>query len=146
MTKSVIRILLCSALMLIAPLSYSSTTVQSTQELSKSLNEKVSVSGQMSSEKFLKLMGQGFKSVIVNRPDHETGNNVTAAELRSIAEKLHVSLIYQPVISGQISTEDVHEFAKYYNSLPKPILLVCKSGSRSTVLFNQAKSLGLLNE
>lgn len=146
MTKSLIRVLLCTSLLWISPFSYSKNPVQNTQQISQALNDQVSVSGQMSSEKFLKLMGQGFKSVIVNRPDHEPGNHVTAAELRSIAEKLKVSLIYQPVISGQITTDDVHEFAKYYNSLPKPILLVCKSGSRSTVLFNQAKSLGLLNE
>lgn len=146
MTKSMHRVLLFTALLSIVPFGHSWQQTQSSQQISKALNHLVSVSGQMSSYKFEKLMGQGFKSVIVNRPDHEIGNHVTASELRSIAEKLHVSLIYQPVISGQISTDDVHEFAKYYNSLPKPILLVCKSGSRSTLLFNQAKSLGLLNE
>lgn len=114
--------------------------------LSKTLNTNVSVSGEMTTEKFKQLMKQGFKSVIVNRPDQEQGNLTTASELRSLAEKSQISLIYQPVISGQIRSSDVEEFAKYYNSLPKPILLVCKSGNRSTVLFNQAKSSGLLNE
>jgi len=40
----------------------------------------------------------------------------------------------------------VVEFAKYYNELPKPILMVCKSGARSSLLFNQAKQRGLLHE
>ncbi|CAM4350761.1 beta-lactamase hydrolase domain-containing protein [Acinetobacter pragensis] len=111
------------------------------------LNNNASAAGQMTAEKFNSLLKQqGFKSVIVNRPDQELGNTVTVNELRSIAEKSHVSVIYQPVISGKISQTDVAEFAKYYNELPKPILMVCKSGSRSSSLFNQAKAQGLLHE
>mgnify|MGYP003450416725 FL=1 len=141
MTKYFLRIIFLMTLALTGSFSYASTDV-----LSKPLNSHVSVSGQMTADKFKQLMKQGFKSVIVNRPDQEAGNLTTASELRSLAEKSRVSLIYQPVVSGQIRSSDVEEFAKYYNSLPKPILLVCKSGSRSTVLFNQAKSSGLLNE
>ncbi|WP_372403973.1 beta-lactamase hydrolase domain-containing protein [Acinetobacter piscicola] len=110
------------------------------------LTPSVSVAGKMTIDKFQVLLTQGFKSVIVNRPDNEMGNLVTASQLRQISEKSQVSLIYQPVISGKISQQDVIEFSKYYNSLPKPILMICKSGSRSTSLFNQAKEAGLLHE
>lgn len=114
--------------------------------LSKTLNAQVSVAGQMTTDKFQQLIKAGFKSVIVNRPDQEQGNTVSVAQLRQIAEQSQVSVIYQPILSGKISQTDVTEFAKYYNELPKPILMVCRSGSRSSVLFNQAKSQGLLNE
>lgn len=110
------------------------------------LTPSVSVAGKMTVDKFQVLLTQGFKSVIVNRPDNERGNLVTASQLRQISEKSQVSLVYQPVISGKISQQDVIEFSKYYNSLPKPILMICKSGSRSTSLFNQAKEAGLLHE
>ena len=114
--------------------------------LSKTLNAQVSVAGQMTTDKFQQLLKAGFKSVIVNRPDQEQGNTVSVAQLRQIAEQSQVSVIYQPILSGKISQTDVTEFAKYYNELPKPILMVCRSGSRSSILFNQAKSQGLLNE
>ena len=114
--------------------------------LSKTLNAQVSVAGQMTTDKFQQLIQAGFKSVIVNRPDQEQGNTVSVAQLRQIAEQSEVSVIYQPILSGKISQTDVTEFAKYYNELPKPILMVCRSGSRSSILFNQAKSQGLLNE
>ena len=114
--------------------------------LSKTLNAQVSVAGQMTTDKFQQLIKAGFKSVIVNRPDQEQGNIVSVAQLRQIAEQSQVSVIYQPILSGKISQTDVIEFAKYYNELPKPILMVCRSGSRSSILFNQAKSQGLLNE
>ena len=114
--------------------------------LSKTLNAQVSIAGQMTTDKFQQLIKDGFKSVIVNRPDQEQGNTVSVAQLRQIAEQSQVSVIYQPILSGKISQTDVTEFAKYYNELPKPILMVCRSGSRSSILFNQAKSQGLLNE
>jgi len=61
--------------------------------ISKPLNEEVSVAGQMDLVKFQQLLKQGFKSVIVNRPDGELGNPVTVNQLRTVAEKSHVSLI-----------------------------------------------------
>ena len=114
--------------------------------LSKILNAQASVAGQMTTDKFQQLIKAGFKSVIVNRPDQEQGNTVSVAQLRQIAEQSQVSVIYQPILSGKISQTDVTEFAKYYNELPKPILMVCRSGAPSSILFNQAKSQGLLNE
>ena len=114
--------------------------------LSKTLNAQVSVAGQMTTDKFQQLIKAGFKSVIVNRPDQEQGNTISVTQLRQIAEQSQISVIYQPILSGKISQTDVTEFAKYYNELPKPILMVCRSGSRSSILFNQAKSQGLLNE
>lgn len=117
-----------------------------TEPLSRPLTNKVSVTGQMNIDKFQQLLKDGYKAVIVNRPDQESGNTVSVSQLRSIAEKSHVSVIYQPVISGQITQANISEFAKYYNELPKPILMVCRSGTRSAALFNQAKAQGLIHE
>lgn len=122
------------------------TPVFAANDLSRALTSTVSVTGQMTTSKFQQLIQQGFKSVIVNRPDQETGNSVTVSQLRSIAEKSQVIVIYQPVVSGQLSQANIEEFARYYNELPKPILMVCRSGTRSVALFNQAKSQGLLHE
>ena len=115
-------------------------------EMSRALSPKLSVTGNMDLPKFEALMKQGFKSVIVNRPDEENGNQVRVSQLRNIAEKSQVSVIYQPVQSGKISGTDVQEFAKYYNELPKPVLMICRSGTRSSSLYNQAKAQGLLDE
>ena len=139
MTKHILKhvfccILICSSI----SLSYANNT--------QMLTNKVSVAGQMNAAKFSQLMRQGFKSVIVNRPDQEMGNVVKVSELRNIAEKSQISVIYQPVNSGKISQTDILEFAKYYNELPKPILMICRSGARSSALFHQAKFQGLLHE
>ena len=134
MTKRLFKSVICTALILT-----SSALCAATNNLSQALSPQLSVSGEMTQDKFQQLIKQGFKSVIVNRPDQEQGNTVRVDQLRNIAEQSKVSVIYQPVTSSKISETDVVEFAKYYNELPKPILMVCKSGARSSLLFNQAK-------
>ncbi|NWK60783.1 hypothetical protein HYI04_15650 [Acinetobacter sp. SwsAc2] len=141
MTKRLFKSVICTALILT-----SSALWAATNNLSQALSPQLSVSGEMTQDKFQQLIKQGFKSVIVNRPDQEQGNTVRVDQLRNIAEQSKVSVIYQPVTSSKVSETDVVEFAKYYNELPKPILMVCKSGARSSLLFNQAKQRGLLHE
>jgi uncharacterized protein (TIGR01244 family) len=140
MTKPYGKILLLSCMLSLSHLSFANS------DLTRALNPKVTVTGDMSLPKFQTLIEQGYKSVIVNRPDQEIGNTVSVLQLRNIAEKAHVSVIYQPVVIGRIQQSDVEEFAKYYNELPKPILMVCRSGNRSAQLFTQAKMQGLLHE
>ena len=64
----------------------SSISLSHAQNDTQALNTQVSVAGQMNAAKFSQLMRQGFKSVIVNRPDQEIGNVVNVSELRNIAE------------------------------------------------------------
>ena len=132
--------ILCSVL-----LNSTSLFAQKTQML-QALSENLTVSGQLDNKTFQLLLKQGFKSVIVNRPDQEMGNNVSVSQLRNIAEQSHVSVIYQPIDNGKITQTDIIEFSKYYNELPKPILMICKSGQRSSELFNEARKQGLLHE
>lgn len=141
MTKAILPTLLCCLC-----LSYAPHLFAQNEKLSQALNAQVSVSGEMTTDKFQQLIKNGFKSVIVNRPDQEQGNRISVSQLRQIAEQSHVSVIYQPIVNGQTTQTDVIEFSKYYKELPKPILMVCRSGSRSSILFNQAKSQGLLHE
>jgi sulfide:quinone oxidoreductase len=132
--------LLCGCL-----LSHSSVFAQKNLP-ARVLSEDLTVSGQLNEKSFQLLLKQGFKSVIVNRPDQEMGNNITVSQLRNIAEQSQVSVIYQPIENGKITQTDILEFAKYYNELPKPILMICKSGHRSSELFNEARKQGLLHE
>ena len=132
--------ILCSVL-----LNSTSLFAQKTQMI-QALSENLTVSGQLDEKTFQLLLKQGFKSVIVNRPDQEMGNNVSVSQLRNIAEQSHVSVIYQPIENGKITQTDIIEFSKYYNELPKPILMICKSGQRSSELFNEARKQGLLHE
>lgn len=78
MTKLIKSLFFCFTLSL-------SSLASSANPLSQPLSQQLSVAGQMTTDKFEQLLKQGFQSVIVNRPDQEAGNLVTANQLRNIA-------------------------------------------------------------
>jgi uncharacterized protein (TIGR01244 family) len=92
------------------------------------------VAPQLSPEQVRELAGLGFKSVINNRQEHESGQP-PEAELRAAAAEAQLNYERQPVNPAQIRMEDVARFAELMETLPRPILAFCRSGSRSSILY-----------
>jgi uncharacterized protein (TIGR01244 family) len=98
--------------------------------------------GQIQPEEVREIAALGFKSIIDNRPDFESGPSQpvhTDIEKQVIEHGLQFAFL--PVVSGQITLEQVHQMAQLIESLPKPILAFCRSGARSTNLFQLASQL-----
>jgi uncharacterized protein (TIGR01244 family) len=88
-----------------------------------------------------KIAALGYKTIINNRPDGEGGMEQAASAL--VAEKaasLGVAYYYIPVISGQITPQQVQNFADTLAKADKPVLAYCRSGARSTMLWQMAQS------
>lgn len=84
----------------------------------------------------------GFKAVINNRPDMEGGpDQPTSAAIEAAAKAAGLEYAYLPVNGGYQSPEEIARCAELLKSLPRPLLMFCRSGARSTKLFMQAKSL-----
>jgi uncharacterized protein (TIGR01244 family) len=79
----------------------------------------------------------GYKSVIINRADQPTAQSVSDA-----ARAAGLRVEYQPVISGQMTTDDVARFAELLQTMPAPILAYCRSGARCTALYQSATAAG----
>lgn len=95
--------------------------------------------GQISKAELRELKLAGFKSVINNRPDGEGGDDQpTTAKLQHEAKKLGLAYAYLPVISGQITPQQVADFKRLLATLPSPIVAFCRTGNRSTELFKLA--------
>ena len=102
------------------------------------LDPDVYATGQLF-ETDLKLVSeQGVKTVVNNRPDGETGGQPLAADLGAAAERLGMHYVYFPVVSGRMTVEEVQAFGKLLEGLEKPLLLFCRSGARSTILYEAA--------
>jgi uncharacterized protein (TIGR01244 family) len=85
----------------------------------------------------------GFKSVVNNRPDFEHGpDQPTSAEIQAAAEAAGLQYRHLPVAGGYQSPEEIAAFAQLLQELPRPLLVFCRSGARSTRLFIQAQHLG----
>ncbi len=84
----------------------------------------------------------GFKAVINNRPDMEGGpDQPTSAAIEAAAKAAGLEYAYLPVNGGYQSPEEIARCAELLKSLPRPLLMFCRSGARSTKLFMQAQSL-----
>ncbi len=84
----------------------------------------------------------GFKAVINNRPDMEGGpDQPTSAAIEAAARAAGLEYAYLPVNGGYQSPEEIARCAELLKSLPRPLLMFCRSGARSTKLFMQAQAL-----
>ncbi len=85
----------------------------------------------------------GFRSVINNRPDFEHGpDQPTSAEIEAAARAAGLQYVHLPVAGGYQSPEEIARCAELLATLPRPLLMFCRSGARSTKLHHAASQLG----
>lgn len=102
-------------------------------------NDQFGTLGQIDPSHLADIAQQGYKSVINNRPDFEGGpDQPTSTEIQAQAEALGLSYAYLPVIPGAFTQEQVVEMARLLKTMPGPILAFCRSGARSTNLYQMA--------
>jgi uncharacterized protein (TIGR01244 family) len=107
----------------------------------KQIAPDYSVSAQIQPQDVAQLKAAGFKSVICNRPDNEDPGQPSVAEIRAAAEAAGLEFRHVPVISGQMTAENVQEHAQALEELPAPVFAYCRSGTRSTNLYGYAQEL-----
>ena len=100
----------------------------------------VCVAPQLTPEAMALARQAGFKSVVNNRPDFEHGpDQPTSAAIEAAAKAEGLEYVHLPVAGGYQSPEEIAEFARLLQTLPRPILAFCRSGARSTRLFVAAQ-------
>jgi uncharacterized protein (TIGR01244 family) len=106
----------------------------------RALTPDVCVAPQLTPEAMAEAAAMGFKSVVNNRPDFEHGpDQPTSAEIETAARAAGLEYRFLPVASGYQSPEEVAAFAQLMEELPRPVLVFCRSGARSTRLFMLAQ-------
>lgn len=101
--------------------------------------DTLSVAPQLTPEAMAELARLGFKSVVNNRPDFEHGpDQPTSAAIEAAALAAGLHYRHLPVDSGWQSPEQIAAFAELLKALPQPVLAFCRSGARSTRLYQQA--------
>ncbi|MCB1948917.1 bifunctional protein tyrosine phosphatase family protein/NAD(P)/FAD-dependent oxidoreductase [Nitrosomonas sp.] len=104
------------------------------------LDEKLSITGQISIDDLTEIAESGYKSIICNRPDFEGGEHQpTSEQLEQQAKALGMTFAYLPVRLGDIPEERGKAFRKLIAELPGPILAFCGSGRRATALHAMSK-------
>ncbi len=104
------------------------------------LTEDISVAPQIKAVDIPAIAAAGFKTIICNRPDGEEFGQAACGEIETAAKAHGIAFSHQPVVSGQITLEDVADFKTLLNASEKPLLAYCRSGTRCAMLwaFSQA--------
>lgn len=83
---------------------------------------------------------QGFRAVVNNRPDFEHDpDQPTSADIQAAALAQGLEYRFLPVDGGYQSPEEVAAMVRLLAELPRPLLLFCRSGARSTRLYHLAQ-------
>lgn len=101
----------------------------------REISEDYSVSGQIQPDDVAAIKQAGFKSVICNRPDDEQPGQPSADSVKAAAEAAGLAFRYIPVVSGQITQENVEDQAEALDDLEGPVFAYCRSGARCTNLY-----------
>ncbi|MGC9421824.1 MULTISPECIES: TIGR01244 family sulfur transferase [Vibrio] len=100
-----------------------------------SLTDQVAVAPQISPIDMQDIARLGFKSVINNRPDEEEVGQPLNRKIEQEARKYQLNYYHQPVISGQITAQQVEMFTDLLAQCPKPVLAFCRTGTRCCMLW-----------
>ena len=104
----------------------------------KSIDQRFSITGQISLGDLEKIAQSGFKTVINFRPDGEGGDTQpTSAALAAKAAALGLAYAYIPVIPNQIQAGQVATLGTIFGQHPQPVLGFCRTGNRAQTVYQQ---------
>jgi uncharacterized protein (TIGR01244 family) len=106
----------------------------------RQIADDVCVAPQLTPAAMAEAAAMGFRSVVNNRPDFEHGpDQPTNAEIEAAALAAGLTYRFLPVSGGYQSPEEVAAMAQLLAELPRPLLAFCRSGARSTRLYQLAQ-------
>ncbi len=106
----------------------------------RQIDHDVFVAPQLDAAAMAEVARLGFKSVVCNRPDFEHGpDQPTSADVEAAARAAGLEYRFLPVAGGYQSPEEVAAFRTLVAELPHPLLAFCRSGARSTRLYQLAQ-------
>ena len=101
------------------------------------------VSPQLSVDDLAIAQAQGFRSIVVNRPDAEEPGQPSIAAMGLAAEEAGLGFAAVPVRPGHVTDQDVAQFATAIARLDSPVLAYCRTGSRAATLWALSAADGL---
>jgi sulfide:quinone oxidoreductase len=99
------------------------------------LTPTLSVAPQLTEADVEQAAAAGFRTIINNRPDGESPDQPSSDKLAAAASRLGLQYRHIPVVSGEISPEQIAAFRTALAEAASPALAFCRSGTRSTTLW-----------
>ncbi|WP_346839702.1 TIGR01244 family sulfur transferase [Microbulbifer sp. SAOS-129_SWC] len=104
----------------------------------KQLDEQVSVSEQFSCDQMALLADAGVEVVVCNRPEGETEDQPSHAEMRAAAAEHGLEFVAIPFPPGQMTAAHCREFAELL-AQGKKLHAFCRTGNRACNVWAAAR-------
>lgn len=105
------------------------------------VTDRFAVSPQIAAADLAAIAQAGFRAIICNRPDNEGPDQPSFAQIEAAARAAGLTARHIPVVPGQITEAHGQAMRAALTELPGPVLAYCRSGARSTSLWQLAQSL-----
>ena len=96
----------------------------------------LSAAGKLDRADIEALAEAGVRTIVNNRPDGEDPGQLPAAEARQIAEAHGIAYHHIPVTAATLTRADVDATEAVLAIAAQPVVLHCRSGTRSTLLWS----------
>ncbi|MCX7358804.1 MAG: TIGR01244 family sulfur transferase [Alphaproteobacteria bacterium] len=107
----------------------------------KRVTPDFAVAAQLGTDDIARAAAEGFKTIIVNRPDNETPGQPSADEIKSAADAAGLEFRSIPFSGLPPAPAVVMETAEALDEAKGPVLAYCRSGTRSITAWALAQAL-----
>ncbi|MGL4491009.1 MAG: TIGR01244 family sulfur transferase [Rhizobiaceae bacterium] len=104
----------------------------------RAVDENYSVAGQIEVEDIAVIAAAGFKTLMCHRPDEESFGQPAHAGIFAAAKAKGMTCHFIPVTSAGLTHENVDAMKLALSDAERPILAYCRSGARSTMIYQIA--------
>lgn len=101
----------------------------------KRINDRISVSGQITADEIPGLKEAGFTTIINNRPDGEAPDQPAGAEIEAAARAAGLDYHAIPLGRDGVTDEMVEKTKAALEGSTGKVFAFCRSGTRSTTLW-----------
>ncbi len=102
------------------------------------LDARYWVSPQITVEDVAEAKEQGFDTIVCNRPDGESADQIPAADIARACEAAGIKFVELPMNGPNFTQEQVSTLASLLSSQDK-VLGYCRSGNRSSILYRATR-------
>ena len=105
------------------------------------IDDEYSVTGQISVADLDEVKALGFKALVCHRPDGEEVGQPLFADIAERAEALGLAIVHVPVGRFGVDADAVAGMVDALDELQRPLLGFCRSGARSTAIYEKSHHL-----
>ena len=106
----------------------------------RKISARVSVAPQICAGDVSQIAAAGYKTIMNNRPDGEGMDQTPSAVIEAEAKAHNLAYVYLPIVSSNITPQNIEDFGKVLSNAEGPILAYCRTGTRCTNMWALAEA------